>query len=312
MRVAIVGAGISGLSCASFLRDDTQVVVFDEGRAPGGRTTTKKVGVARFDVAAPWFEASSEGFRAVCAKLSGRKTIARFEPVWAPGSEAIEDELWVGVPGMNAIARELAGEVELRWGTAVTRVLREAEGFRLFGRSEELGVFERVVVAVSAADARAFVRESKLDDSAFANVKTASQWSVACEFPAEVNCGFNAGRWRDGKLRLAVRETSKPEREGGELWTAYASTEWSEAHATMKATDVATEIAEVLKEKLSTGLNPSARAFNWSDASVVTPAGKPTVEIDGVLFCGDWCVGGGVEAAWKSGVLTAQRVVRGD
>ena len=44
--IAIIGAGLSGLSCANALAEaGASVHVFDKGRGPGGRTSTRRVEV---------------------------------------------------------------------------------------------------------------------------------------------------------------------------------------------------------------------------------------------------------------------------
>ena len=54
MRIAIVGAGVAGLTGALALRDaGCEVVVFDKGRGPGGRTATRRAGALSFDHGAP-------------------------------------------------------------------------------------------------------------------------------------------------------------------------------------------------------------------------------------------------------------------
>ena len=44
-RVAIIGAGISGLACArQLVKAGVSVVVFDKGRGIGGRVATRRAG----------------------------------------------------------------------------------------------------------------------------------------------------------------------------------------------------------------------------------------------------------------------------
>ncbi len=43
MRVAIVGAGISGLTCAHLLHRDHELVIFEAGERPGGHANTVRV-----------------------------------------------------------------------------------------------------------------------------------------------------------------------------------------------------------------------------------------------------------------------------
>lgn len=54
MRIAVIGAGIAGLACADELRrHDHPVTLFDKGRGPGGRMSTRRLdtpaGQASFD-----------------------------------------------------------------------------------------------------------------------------------------------------------------------------------------------------------------------------------------------------------------------
>ena len=49
-RVAIIGAGMSGLACARQLtKAGVSVVVFDKGRGIGGRVVTRQAGDLQFD-----------------------------------------------------------------------------------------------------------------------------------------------------------------------------------------------------------------------------------------------------------------------
>jgi predicted NAD/FAD-dependent oxidoreductase len=48
VRIGIVGAGIAGLACAQGLvRHGHDVVLFDKGRGPGGRMSTRRMETPR-------------------------------------------------------------------------------------------------------------------------------------------------------------------------------------------------------------------------------------------------------------------------
>ena len=68
MRIGIVGAGVAGLACAERLAGQGHdVVLFDKGRGPGGRMSTRRMptsaGEAYFDYAAQYFTVRDESFR---------------------------------------------------------------------------------------------------------------------------------------------------------------------------------------------------------------------------------------------------------
>ncbi|MFM8940069.1 MAG: FAD-dependent oxidoreductase, partial [Phenylobacterium sp.] len=59
-RIAIIGAGLSGLACARSLhREGRKVQLFDKARGPGGRMSTRRVetplGTIGFDHGAQYF-----------------------------------------------------------------------------------------------------------------------------------------------------------------------------------------------------------------------------------------------------------------
>ena len=70
-RVAIIGAGISGLACARQLaKAGVSVVVFDKGRGIGGRVATRRAGDLQFDHGAPFVRAQRDDFSALLASLT--------------------------------------------------------------------------------------------------------------------------------------------------------------------------------------------------------------------------------------------------
>jgi len=68
MRIGIVGAGMAGLACAEELtRHGHAVLLFDKGRGPGGRMSTRRIqtsaGEAYFDHGAQYFTVRDDAFR---------------------------------------------------------------------------------------------------------------------------------------------------------------------------------------------------------------------------------------------------------
>ena len=64
MKIAVVGAGLSGLVVAEKLQSVGTVEVFDKSRGAGGRMSTRYAGDYEFDHGAQYFTARSDAFRA--------------------------------------------------------------------------------------------------------------------------------------------------------------------------------------------------------------------------------------------------------
>ncbi|WP_035656905.1 FAD-dependent oxidoreductase, partial [Bradyrhizobium sp. STM 3809] len=92
--IAIVGAGMTGLACARRLAAAGQaVVLFDKGRAPGGRLATRRAESFQFDHGAQYVTARDSGFAAALADLVAGGAAAP----WETGAAGA----FVGTPGMS-------------------------------------------------------------------------------------------------------------------------------------------------------------------------------------------------------------------
>lgn len=140
--VAVIGAGIAGLSCArALLARGAAVTVFDKGRSPGGRLATRRVPPHAIDLGAQYFTARDATFAEHVQEWVGAGVCdvwrARFmalsEPGAAPRPVAGSVERFVGKPGMSALARHLAAPLDLRASQRVERISKDGATLRLFG-----------------------------------------------------------------------------------------------------------------------------------------------------------------------------------
>jgi renalase len=146
--VAVVGAGMAGLSAARALVEaGRRVVVVDKGRGIGGRMATRRIGTAVFDHGAQYFSVRSRGFGNVVAEASE----AGEAVVWSHGfpildaSGAMElpgegHPRWCGKPGMTAIAKRMAVGLDMRTASRVEAVA--VEGDRVLLRFEDGATIE--------------------------------------------------------------------------------------------------------------------------------------------------------------------------
>jgi renalase len=112
-RIAIVGAGLAGLSAASaLLAAGNHVTMFDKGRSVGGRLATRRIVVpggeqiARFDHGAQFFTVRDPRFAEMVSQLE-RHGLVR---VWSRGFGPVQDghARYVVDGGMAALAKHLA------------------------------------------------------------------------------------------------------------------------------------------------------------------------------------------------------------
>ncbi|MGC1480535.1 MAG: FAD-dependent oxidoreductase [Chthoniobacterales bacterium] len=131
-RVAVIGAGVSGLACAKVLASaGTEVVVFEKSRSLGGRCSSRRWEGCVFDHGAQFFTARDESFRAWLGELGDRVRAVDGEVVDASNNEVGSgSRRYYHVEGNNRLGRELAAGLEVRSETLIERVGRGSDSCR--------------------------------------------------------------------------------------------------------------------------------------------------------------------------------------
>lgn len=314
MRVAIVGAGMAGLSCADRLkRAGHNVSLFDKGRGPGGRMATRRMqtplGETHFDHGAQYFTVRDPAFMAQVARWSAGGAAA---PWPAAGTGA-----WVGVPGMNAVVRDMADHHDVTFGWHVRGLVRREGAWYLAGETAEdgrvqSGPFDTVVVSLPPEQTAAIVA---LHDLSLASTALAARsqpcWTGMFVFDGKLPTERDTVR-DAGSISWAARNSAKPGRTGPEAWVVQANPNWSSAHIEETADMVAAQLLSALSGALSIKMPEpvTATAHRWRYAmSTGSNLGALWSEQSRIGICGDWLLGPRVENAWISGKTLASRIM---
>ncbi|MEM6333380.1 MAG: NAD(P)-binding protein [Planctomycetota bacterium] len=336
MRVAVVGAGVTGLTCARALAaQGCAVEVFDRGRRVDGRMGSRRVtvdgvGDAVLDHGLPWVEVTDARFGRHVRSWVRDGAAELWRPrrgVWREGevSEAAGGRaVVVGVPTMNSIAAHLAEGVSVRSGAVVEGIERVGEAWALTVDGEDgerVGGYDAVVVAMSATQAgRLTAGLSDAVDAAVACVREAPTW---------VGMGVVEGGLGGlpdvvdveghGVLAKVIVDDRRPSREGmgagRSAVVVHAGAGWSAERYEMPREEVAGLLSAALGAFLGGVVGEasvvSMAAHRWGLARAVEAADVSCAWDAGLRLavCGDGFGGCGVEAAFLSGQAAAGRVL---
>lgn len=331
-RVAVVGAGLSGLAGARTLVDHgLAVTILDKGRRPGGRATSRADGDGTFDHGAQFFTARSEWLSRHVASWEADGVVARWAPrvVQSGGARPRRPATWwVGTPSMGALAEHLARGLDVRLGARVTRISRAPDGtwwVEWTGSDGAIApplVADALVVTLPAAQSAALLTGVHDEFSRLASSAIQTPcWAVMATVSGSFDLGADVFEDGEGPVAWATREASKPGRPGAGRspsdtadvrWLLHASPAWSAAHLEAPPGSIAPLLSAAFFEPRgihSTRLK--AQAHRWRYAQGHLP------EAQGALFdpdarlalCGDWVNGSRVEGALTSGTAAAGRVL---
>lgn len=308
MQIAIVGAGMAGLNCATRLAAlGHEVALFDKGRGPGGRMATRRVEadgtMLRFDHGAQYFTARDPRFVEQVARWEREGVVARWD---VAGEDA-----WVGTPAMNAPIKAMAGRHDVQFGTRIEQLLRAGDGWQLDGDGAPDRRFDAVVVALPAEQARPLLQPhaGAMGDLADAT-SSAPCWTIMAAFEQRLPWEQDSIR-HHGAIGWAARNNAKPGRGSAECWVVQASPDWSRTHLEDEATAVETALLDQLADAIGAPLPPrlAITAHRWRFARSGAAGEEALWDAQQRIgVCGDWLIGPRVEAAYLSGLLLAETV----
>ncbi len=309
MDIAIIGAGISGLACAGGLASaGHQVSLFDKGRGPGGRMSTRRVGTsageASFDHGAQYFNVRDPGFGAVVSNWQKKGVAARWP--------AAGDDTWIGVPKMNAPVKHMARRHNVHWSAQIEAMLRVGNKWQLRQAEDPIeGSFDAVIVAVPAEQAVPLLKAWQPRFARLANsAKSAPCWTVMLAFDERLPVPNSIFR-DDAIIGWAARNSDKPGRSGPESWVLQASPQWSDQHLESIPEDVIAALSRRFEELTACTLPEPlvAMAHRWRYAFSDNRDERALYDPDTRLgVCSDWLNGSKIEQAWQSGTALAQLI----
>lgn len=321
--IAVIGAGMAGLTCARALSAAGHgVTVFDKGRGVGGRLATRRVEIdgetLSFDHGAQYVTARDPAFQT----FIGEAVRAGKAGLWQPetshgGATGRRSDWWVGAPSMSALVKTPALQaLHPRTGEKVVRISGSARAWMLtLDSGHTHGPFSAVVVTAPAPQAADLLPETAASGrQALAAVRYGPCWTAMAAFATALP---GADLYRDNTADLAwtARNGTKPGRGGPhDCWTLQASPDWSRTHLEEDGETVAGRLLALFAEKAGAPLPTPVHlsAHRWRYARVETPLGASHWE-DGALGLyagGDWALGARVECAHDSGLAIAESIVR--
>lgn len=315
-RVAVIGAGLAGLSCARVLRQAGCFVdIFERDRIIGGRMATARLGMATFDHGAQYITARTTGYRAYLNELEGLGYVARWTPRTNNGSGGQLSPWFVGTPGMSMVVRPLAESVRIHTNRTAHTLETVEKGVRIwFDDQTSEGPYAAVAVAVPAPAARLLLGRMEDLAKSIGLVRMSPCWALMVRFDDVKLPDQDVFSDMSDVIRWISRNNTKPNRSArGESIVVHASPTWSREVEDAEPDDIAEEMWGEVCHTL--GLPPvrpkTMSAHLWKHGLVEESLGETCVfsTEKRVGLAGDWCLGRLSEHAFESGSRLGKHMV---
>lgn len=327
-RIAIIGAGIAGLTAAALLGPHAEVVVIDKSRGVGGRMASRRTDAFCFDHGAQFFTARSAAFRHFLQPRIDDGTIR----AWTPRVLTLEagakpyrrdwfEPHYVGVPSMTALPKALAATLTLKLQWELAQLERSGEHWWLHatdGSSE--GPFDWVIATAPAPQIVQWFPPAFSGMQALQQVHYSPCFALMLGFAELPELRWDAARVKSSPLDWIVRGDSRPGQLSGQTLLLHSTHAWAREQLEGDSDSITNSMWQALNAAVGQQLPAPQLSLlhRWRFAAATHTTESPCeLDIANHLgACGDWSVfsntengGARVEAAFQSARALANKLL---
>lgn len=332
MHIAIVGAGLSGLTAARQLQaQGHHVTVYEKSAGVSGRMSTRQTELGGFDHGAQYFTATTDRFKKEIADWRKFGWVVPWESQLVtldhgqtkPAGKAQKDKKrFVAVPGMSALGKQLAHGLDVRTEQRVVAITALDKQWLLSVQADTVpipasaGPFDAVILAIPSIQAQALVPEQTSFTKKIAKAQMHPCWTLMLGFQTPLNLAYDGAWVSNSRLGWIARDTSKPDHRAGERWVCHATAAWSQEHLEDDPERAKEKLVKAFHEATGSPIQAiHAVAHRWLYAEAVTPLTETSLwdAKQKIGVCGDWFAAGlegagRIENAFLSGLDLAGKV----
>lgn len=325
-KIAIIGAGLSGLTAATVLKDHADITLFEKSRGVSGRIATRWADPYFFDHGAQFFKADSEEFKNFISPMISEGIIdlwhGRF--VEFEHQKIINRRQWndqpahyVGVPGMNAIGKYLSQGLNIKLEVRIKSITKKNDQWTLQDEhGNTLGNYDWVLLAIPAEQASELLPHSVSFYKQVSTTKMQACFSLMLGFETRLPLEFDAALVGGEDISWISVNNSKPGRTQSFSLLVHSSNRWANQHIDDNRDDVLQYLCHKTSEIIRHDLNKADHKaiHGWRFANIAKQNG-PHYLLDSqekIGACGDWLIQGRVESAFTSGFEISHAMIKNE
>ncbi|QIW10867.1 FAD-dependent oxidoreductase [Francisella sp. LA112445] len=321
-KVAIIGAGLAGLTVANTLKGLADITIYEKARGVSGRMSTRYADPYYFDHGAQYFTAKSPEFKAFIQPLLNKGIIKNWQAdfVEIKESRIVNKKTWndeynhyIGCPRMNTVAQYLAKDLNILLNTRVSKITKSNQQWFLYDdNGRHLGEYDWVVLAIPSDQLREVLPIKTSFFNQITSIKMSGCFSLMLGYSRKINLGFDTALVHDEIVSWISLNSSKPDRNTPSCLLIHSSNQWADQHIDDQREQILDIVFDRVKNILNIDLsNPDYKtlhAWRYANIQKQNTQGYFIDGLQNIAACGDWCIKGRVESAFTSGSKLANQI----
>jgi len=315
-NIAIIGAGIAGLTLANKLKGKYDVTVFEKSRGVGGRMATRYADDYQFDHGAQYFTAKSPEFIEFVEKLKNEGVIdiwnARF--VELDGNKITKEHVWdenaphlLAIPKMNQIGKYLAQGIKTNVNCHIDSLVRYNNEWKIFNNEGVcVGTYDYIVSAIPPEQADELIFDNVKFKHDLPQYQMSACFSLMLGFKTPKDLPFEAALVNNQDISWISVNSSKPDRPKGYSILVHSTNQWADSNIESDIEWVRSHMIKQLEHVTQVKMTDHdyINIHRWKYANIGQQDGPKFLEDkkNSIAAIGDWLIKGKVESAFTSAI----------
>ncbi len=322
-NVAVIGAGLSGVTIASLLKKKFRVKIFEKSLSVGGRMSTRKEPPFIFDHGAQYFKIENKEFRDFLSDLLSKKIIRtwNFKCAYFEGNKlekiktlTSKDQIFVGVPNMDSIVKYLSKNFDVIVNTKIEKIVKKKEAWYLFDENNnKFGKYDWIILSLPAEQSLRLSNKSFSFYDLLKNIKMKNCFSLMIGLSHSPNLNYDCAIIKNKDIAWLAVNNSKPLRPKKFSILSNSSFEYAEKNINTPRENVLTNLLNETqnlfkKDKLKINF---VKLHHWMYVETENSP-KEDFFIDHerkIAVCGDWFINSRVEGAYLSASRLSKNIL---
>jgi renalase len=321
-KIAIIGAGLSGITLATQLKHIAEITVFEKAKGVGGRMSTHYFEGYEFDHGAQFFTARSPEFKKLLIELQEEEIVRPWKARFVEINDRVisnsrtwsqDNPHYVGVPRMNSIVKYMAQDINIKLNTHIKYIKKSKNTWTLKTINDD--VFDNFDWIISTAPAKQSLEIlpnifNKIESLKNISMKGCYSLMLGLKEPLEI--AWDAALVKKSIISWISVNSSKPSRKNDCSVVVITSNKWADDNITKDnqfvIDCVSKEATEIIGQSLKYPIYTKLQ--RWLYANVAqNSATELLIDFDNkIASCGDWSIGGRVENAFLSASRLGQKL----
>ena len=323
MKIAIIGTGISGITIAQNLKDFANVSLFEKSRSVGGRMAFRRSDPYEFDHGAQFFIAKNKNFKDFITPLLDEEVIRIWHARFAEyeSNKLVRKINWdseyphyVGAPGMNAIAKYLSKDLDIKLNTKVDKIVKNTKyGWELFDDNKNiLGEFDWVISTAPPLQSAEILPKCFEYQEELISKKMVGCFSLMLGFKKALPLLWDAALISNADISWISINNSKPGRAKSLSMLIHSTNSWAEKHLSDDRQSVISylnkETTRIIGHDTSRADHIDIHAWRYANIGKQKDSNLLIDYKNNLASCGDWLTHGRIESAFEAGFRMANTI----